>query len=267
LEGLMADGKALQMGTSHHLGQNFSKPFEIKFLGKDGTQHFAWQTSWGISWRLIGALIMVHGDDKGLILPPRVAPIQVIIVPIFRDRDAELVKSKANEVACDLEKSEIRVHVDDREEYTAGWKFNEWETKGVPLRINIGPRDIEKGQAEFIRRDTGKKSLAKRCELTEYVISVLTDIQDNLLLRARKQLDGNITRTSNYDTLKSILDERGGFILTGWCGDLACELTIKEETGADIRVIPFEDQERSNLTACIYCGKQAKKIALVARAY
>jgi prolyl-tRNA synthetase len=267
LEGLMADGKALQMGTSHHLGQNFSKPFGIKFLGKDGTQHFAWQTSWGISWRLIGALIMVHGDDKGLILPPKVAPIQVIIVPIFRDKDAELVKLKANEVACELEKSEIRVHVDDREEYTAGWKFNEWETKGVPLRINIGPRDIEKGQAEFIRRDTGEKSLVKRAELTKYVISVLNHIQDSLLLRARKQLDENITRTSNYDTLKSILEEKGGFILTGWCGDRGCECTIKEETGADIRVIPFEAQGISKLTACIYCRKQAKKVALIARAY
>jgi prolyl-tRNA synthetase len=186
---------------------------------------------------------------------------------LFRLSLAQLVKSKANEVACDLEKSEIRVHVDDREEYTAGWKFNEWETKGVPLRINIGPRDIEKGQAEFIRRDTGEKSLVKRAELTKYVISVLNHIQDSLLLRARKQLDENITRTSNYDTLKSILEEKGGFILTGWCGDRGCECTIKEETGADIRVIPFEAQEISKLTVCIYCRKQAKKVALIARAY
>ena len=129
LEGLMADGKALQMGSSHHLGQNFSKPFEIKYLGRDSEQHLAWQTSWGISWRLIGALIMVHGDDKGLVLPPRIAPIQVVIVPIFRDKDAELVISKTNEIAYDLRKSDIRVHVDQRKEYTAGWKFNEWEMK------------------------------------------------------------------------------------------------------------------------------------------
>ena len=267
LEGLMADGKALQMATSHHLGQNFSKPFDIKFLGKDSAQHFAWQTSWGISWRLIGALIMVHGDDKGLILPPRIAPIQVIIVPIFRNRDAELVKSKANQLAGELEKSDIRVYMDDREEYTAGWKFNEWETKGVPLRINIGSRDIEKNQVEFVRRDTGEKSLVKQIKLTEGVISVLNQIQDNLLVRARKQLDENMTSTSNYSTLKSVLEEKGGFVLTGWCGDGICECKIKEETGADIRVIPVEAQDMSELPMCIYCGKKAKKPAFIAKAY
>jgi prolyl-tRNA synthetase len=267
LEGLMADGKALQMGTSHHLGQNFSKPFEIRFLGKDGTQHFAWQTSWGISWRLIGALIMVHGDDKGLVLPPMVAPIQVIIIPIYRDKDAEIVKSESSEVASELQKSQIRVHVDDREEYTAGWKFNEWETKGVPLRINIGPRDIEKDQLEFIRRDRSEKSLVKRVELSENVISVLNNIQESLLLKARRHLEDNITSTSNYDTLKSTLEKKGGFILTGWCGDQECEYRIKEETGADIRVIPFGAQESSKLTACIYCRKQAKKIVFIARSY
>jgi len=263
----MADGKALQLATSHHLGQNFSKPFEIKFLGKDGAQHFAWQTSWGISWRLIGALIMVHGDDKGLILPPRVAPIQVIIIPIFKDRDAKLVKSKANQLADMLQKCEIRVYVDDREEYTAGWKFNEWETKGVPLRMNVGSRDIEKNQAEFVRRDTGEKSFVEQIKMTEYVISVLNQIQDSLLLRARKRLQENTTLTSNYDVLKSVLEEKSGFILTGWCGDPECECRIKEETGADIRVIPFEVQEMPDLSVCIYCRKQAKKFAFIARAY
>jgi prolyl-tRNA synthetase len=267
LEGLMADGKALQLATSHHLGQNFSKPFEIKFLGKDGAMHFAWQTSWGISWRLIGALIMVHGDDKGLILPPRVAPIQVIVIPIFKDKDAKLVKSKANQLADKLQKSEIRVYVDDREEYTAGWKFNEWETKGIPLRINIGSRDIEKNQAEFVRRDTGEKSFVEQIKITEYVISVLNQIQDSLLLRARKRLHENTTLTSNYDVLKSVLEKKSGFILTGWCGDPGCECRIKEETGADIRVIPFEVQEMSDLSVCIYCRKQAKKFAFIARAY
>jgi prolyl-tRNA synthetase len=267
LEGLMADGKALQLATSHHLGQNFSKPFEIKFLGKDGAQHYAWQTSWGISWRLIGALIMVHGDDKGLILPPRVAPIQVIIIPIFKDKDAKSVKSKANQLADELQKSEIRVYVDDREDYTAGWKFNEWETKGVPLRINIGPRDIEKNQAEFVRRDTGEKSFIEQIKMTEHVILFLNQIQDSLLLRARKRLHENITLTSNYNVLRSVLREKSGFILTGWCGDPRCECRIKEETGADIRVIPFEVQEVPDVSVCIYCRKQAKKSAFIARAY
>lgn len=267
LEGLMADGRALQMGTSHHLGQNFSKPFEIKYLGRDSEQHLAWQTSWGISWRLIGALIMVHGDDKGLVLPPRIAPIQVVIVPIFRDKDAELVISKTNEIAYDLRKSDIRVHVDQRKEYTAGWKFNEWEIKGVPLRINVGPRDIEKDQAELVRRDISEKSFVKRVNLSESVISILTQIQNNLLFQAKKQLEENTTEAANYDTLKSVLEMKGGFISAGWCEDQECESKIKEETGADIRVIPFEGQKISESKVCIYCSKPSKIVAIFARAY
>ena len=267
LEGLMADGRALQMGTSHHLGQNFSKPFEIKYLGRDSEQHLAWQTSWGISWRLIGALIMVHGDDKGLVLPPRIAPIQVVIVPIFRDEDAELVISKTNEIAYDLRKSDIRVHVDHRKEYTAGWKFNEWEIKGVPLRINVGPRDIEKDQAELVRRDISEKSFVKRVNLSESVISILKQIQNNLLFQAKKQLEENTTEAANYDTLKSVLEMKGGFISAGWCGDQECESKIKEETGADIRVIPFEGQKISESKVCIYCSKPSKIVAIFARAY
>jgi prolyl-tRNA synthetase len=267
LEGLMADGKALQMGTSHHLGQNFSKPFEIKYLGRDNQQHFAWQTSWGVSWRLIGALIMVHGDDKGLVLPPRIAPIQVVVVPIFRDKDTKLIISKANEIAYDLKKSDIRVYVDQREEYTAGWKFNEWEIKGIPLRINVGMRDIENDQAELVRRDTSEKSFVKRAILTESVISILEQIQSNLFLRAKRQLEDNITEASNYNTLKSVLDKKGGFVSAGWCGDQRCEGIIKQETGADIRLIPFEGQDASASKVCIYCSKPSKKTAIFARAY
>jgi prolyl-tRNA synthetase len=267
LEGLMADGRALQMGTSHHLGQNFSKPFEIKYLGRDSEQHLAWQTSWGISWRLIGALIMVHGDDKGLVLPPRIAPIQVVIVPIFRDKDAELVISKTNEIAYELRKSDIRVHVDHRKEYTAGWKFNEWEIKGVPLRINVGPRDIEKDQAELVRRDISERSFIKRVNLSESVISILKQIQNNLLFQAKKHLEENTTETASYDTLKSVLEMKGGFISAGWCGEQECESKIKEETGADIRVIPFEGQKISESKVCIYCSKPSKIVAIFARAY
>ena len=267
LEGLMADGKALQMGTSHHLGQNFSKPFEIKYLGRDNQQHFAWQTSWGVSWRLIGALIMVHGDDKGLVLPPRIAPIQVVVVPIFRDKDAKWIISKANEIADDMKKSGIRVYVDHREEYTAGWKFNEWEIKGIPLRINVGMRDIENDQAELVRRDTSERSFVKRAILTESAISILEQIQSNLFLRAKRQLEDNITEVSNYDTLKSVLDKKGGFVSAGWCGDQMCEGIIKQETGADIRLIPFEGQDASESKVCIYCSKPSKKTAIFARAY
>src|SRR4029079_427598 len=168
LEGMMpVEGKALQMGTSHHLGQNFSKPFEIKYLGKDTKEHFAWQTSWGVSWRLIGALIMVHGDDKGLVLPPKIAPIQVVIVPIFKDKDAKEVKDHASAIEAELKQAGIRAYMDGRDEYTSGWKFNEWEMKGVPLRINIGPRDIAERQLEFVGRDTKEKSKDGRSKLVE----------------------------------------------------------------------------------------------------
>ena len=267
LEGMMSDGKALQMGTSHYLGQRFSKPFEIKYVGKDTQDHFAWQTSWGASWRLIGALIMVHGDDKGLIIPPKVAPIQVIIIPIYKHKDEEMVKSSANELHIELKKSGIRSHLDKRDEYTSGWKFNEWEMKGVPLRVNIGPRDIEKRQVELVRRDIKNKMLVERGKLTEHVISLLDQIQSNLLNRAKKLLEDNITKTTSYETLKSTVQNKGGFVSAGWCADRQCEDKIKEETGADIRVIPFEGQEESNSTICIYCHQPAKKIAVFARAY
>lgn len=268
LEGMMTDGKALQMATSHHLGQNFSKPFEIKYLGQDNEQHFAWQTSWGISWRLIGALVMMHGDDKGLLLPPHIAPIQIVIVPIFRDKESIVVKPKAQEVATVLRKSGIRVLVDERDEYTSGWKFNDWEVKGVPLRINLGPRDIENAQLELVRRDTMQKSTVTYSTLVDSVLSILDEIQSNLLLRTKEILKQHLSKTNSYDSFKSILDRRGGFIYTGWCGDEICETKIKEETGADLRLLPFEGQEHVDLLKnCVYCGRPANKIAIFARAY
>ena len=268
LEGMMPDGKALQMATSHHLGQNFSKPFEIKYLGQDNDQHYAWQTSWGISWRLIGALVMMHGDDKGLLLPPYIAPIQIVFVPIFRDRDSKVVKSKANEVADVLRKSGLRVIVDERDEYTSGWKFNEWEVKGVPLRINLGPRDIENGQVELVRRDTMQKSTVNCSILVDSVFSILNEIQTNLLLRTKEILRQNMSKAISYDSFKSILDGKGGFINTGWCGDQSCETKVKEETGADLRVLPFDEQlEAGLLSNCVYCKRPANKIAVFARAY
>lgn len=265
IEGMMADGKALQMGTSHHLGQNFSKPFEIKYLGKDTLEHFAWQTSWGVSWRLIGALIMVHGDDKGLVLPPKIAPVQVVIVPIFKDKDAQQVKAHANEVEMELKRAGIRSHMDARDEYTSGWKFNEWEMKGVPLRINIGPRDIEKGQLEFVRRDTKEKSFSDRKKLVDTASTMLDQIQRNLLEKATQMLREKILNPVSYDELRSIVENTGGFARAGWCGRQECEEKVKEETGADIRVIPFEQSEMP--AKCIYCGQPSKKVAMFARAY
>ena len=265
LEGLMADGRALQMGTSHHLGQNFSKPFEIKYLGKDTKEHFAWQTSWGVSWRLIGALIMVHGDDKGLVLPPQVAPIQVVIVPIHKDKDAKLVKDRAAEIESELKRAGIRAHMDGRDEYTSGWKFNEWEMKGVPLRINIGPRDIEKEQAEFVRRDTKEKIQSERAELVDTANKLLANIQESLLSRARAFLNENTSRPDSYSEFKSIIERRGGFVMAGWCEREECEERIKQDTGADIRVIPFEQKDRP--AKCIYCGQESRKAVIFARAY
>ncbi|MFY9798091.1 MAG: proline--tRNA ligase [Candidatus Nitrosopolaris sp.] len=268
LEGMMTDGKALQMATSHHLGQNFSKPFEIRYLGQDNQQHFAWQTSWGISWRLIGALVMMHGDDKGLLLPPYIAPIQVVIVPIFRDKESIQVKSKAQEIANVLRKSGVRIIVDERDEYTSGWKFNEWEVKGVPLRINLGPRDIKNAQLELVRRDTMQKSTINESVLVDSVISILNEIQTNLLLRTKEIQRQFTSRTDSYDTFKSILDTKGGFIYTRWCGEQSCETKVKEETGADLRVIPFECEEEVDLLMnCVYCRKPANKIAIFGRAY
>jgi prolyl-tRNA synthetase len=265
LEGLMADGKALQMGTSHHLAQNFSKPFEIKYLGKDTKEHFAWQTSWGVSWRLIGALIMVHGDDKGLVLPPKIAPIQVVIVPIHKDKDAQMVKEKAAEIESELKKAGIRAHMDGRDEYTSGWKFNEWEMKGVPLRINIGARDLEKGQVEFVRRDTKEKTPGDRTKLVDSTSSLLASIQTNLFSRAKEFLNQNISRPGTYAEFKSIIEGKGGFVLAAWCGREECEDKIKGDTGADIRVLPFDQSKKPD--KCIYCGQESKKVAIFARAY
>jgi len=267
LEGMMTDGKALQMATSHHLGQNFSKPFEIRYLGQDNKQHFGWQTSWGISWRLIGALVMMHGDDKGLLLPPYIAPVQVVIVPIFRDKESTYVKSKAQEVGNVLRKSGLRVIVDDRDEYTSGWKFNEWEIKGVPLRINLGPRDIKNAELELVRRDTMLKWTTKESGVVGSVTSILDEIQTNLLNRAKEIQMEYTSRTNSYDTFKSILDAKGGFIYTYWCGEQSCEIKIKEETGADLRVIPFECEEDQGTNLCIYCGEPSNKIAIFGRAY
>jgi prolyl-tRNA synthetase len=208
---------------------------------------------------------MVHGDDKGLVLPPQVAPVQVVIVPIHKDKDAAMVKEKAGEIESELKNAGIRAHVDGRDEYTSGWKFNEWEMKGVPLRINIGARDIEKGQVEFVRRDTKEKAAGDRARLVDSTRSMLASIQANLFSKARAFLDGNISRPATYDEFKSIIENKGGFVLAGWCGRQECEDKIKDDTGADIRVMPFDQQDRP--ANCINCGQESKKAAIFARAY
>jgi prolyl-tRNA synthetase len=211
---------------------------------------------------------MMHGDDKGLLLPPCIAPVQIVIVPIFRDKEAKVIKLKAHEIANVLRKSGIRVLVDERDEYTSGWKFNEWEVKGIPLRINVGPRDIKNASLELVRRDTMQKTTVNCSTLVDSVLSILNEIQTNLLLRTKEILKQHLSKTNSYDSFKSILDSKGGFIYTGWCGDQSCETRVKEETGADLRVLPFEGQEQvDSLPSCVYCGRPASKIAIFARAY
>ncbi|MCV0391919.1 MAG: proline--tRNA ligase [Nitrosopumilus sp.] len=264
MESIMPDGKALQMGTSHFLGQNFSKPFEVKFADKDNVEHFAWQTSWGVSWRLIGAMIMVHGDDKGLVLPPKVAPTQVVIVPIYKnDEGKEKVFEKVQEIKSNLELQEIRIHVDDREGLSPGFKFNDWELKGVPLRIEIGPKDIEKESIVIAKRHTREKSSLNFSKI-EKIPSILDEIQDEMFKSAKIQSMQNTIEIADYSDFKSKI-EKGGFINSPWCGKLECEEKIKEETGADIRLIPF-DSENSD-KKCIYCQQQSVSVPIFARGY
>ena len=265
LESLMADGKVLQMATSHNLGQNFSKPFEIKFLDKDTNEQFVWQTSWGISWRVIGALIMVHGDDKGLILPPKISPTQVIIVPIYKDQSKEVVKQKAYELEKKLKDFNIRAFTDDRDEYTSGWKFNDWEMKGVPLRANIGLRDIKDNQVELIRRDTKERFYVKEKEFVNQTLSILQKIQSNLLDGAKKNLQTNTRTAASLVELLSILDATGGFVACSWCGKRECEDLVKEKTTADIRILPFNP--KNNVSTCIACGNQGTIEVYFGRAY
>jgi prolyl-tRNA synthetase len=265
LESLMADGKGLQMATSHNLGQNFSKPFEIKFLDRDTDEQFVWQTSWGISWRIIGAIIMVHGDDKGLILPPKISPTQVIIVPIYKDESKEIVKQKAYDLEKKLKESNIRVYTDDRDEYTSGWKFNDWEMKGVPLRVNIGPRDIQENQIELIRRDTKERFYVKEKELVNQTLYILKKIQSDMFARAKNHLQKNIRSASSLEDLLSILDTTGGFVSCGWCGKRECEDLVKEKTTADIRIIPFNT--KNNVSSCIVCGNEITTEVYFGRAY
>ena len=265
LESLMPDGKALQMATSHNLAQNFSKPFEIKFLDKDTAEHLVWQTSWGISWRVIGALIMVHGDDKGLILPPKISPTQVIIVPIYKDESKEIVKQKAYELENKLKDSNIRAYTDDRDEYTSGWKFNEWEMKGVPLRVNIGIRDIREEQVELIRRDTRERFYVKEKDLVNETLSILENIQSNMYHLAKNYLVTNTRNATRLDELLSMLDSSGGFVACSWCGKRECEDLVKEKTTADIRIIPFNPKK--NISSCIACGKEGTTEVYFGRAY
>ena len=265
MESLMPDGKALQMGTSHFLGQNFSKPFDVKFSDSDNVENFAWQTSWGVSWRLIGGMIMLHGDDNGLVLPPRVAPIQVVIIPIYySDKDKENVVQKATEIHDILEKNNVRVKLDDRDQVTPGFKFNDWELKGIPLRIEIGPKDIEKKKVVLARRHNREKHEQDISDIEKIVLSELESIHNDMFADAKKILDEKTVTVSTYVDFKSEL-EKGRLIHAPICANEQCEEKIKEETGADVRVVP--ENSGNKTSKCIYCQKQSESIPLFARGY
>ena len=265
MESLMPDGKALQMGTSHFLGQNFSKPFDVKYADKENVESYAWQTSWGVSWRLIGGMIMVHGDDKGLVLPPRVAPIQVIIIPIYySDEDKEKIQKVSKDIEEKLRDVKIRVKVDNREQLTPGFKFNDWEMKGIPLRIEIGPKDLEKNQVTFARRHNRQKDDQEITGLVDRVVSELDEIHNDMFSDAKKIPEDRTIEVNNYDEFKSEL-EKGRLIKAPICENPECEEKIKEETGADIRVIT-EDSSDTN-SKCIKCSKQSVIRPFFARGY
>ncbi|MDD5230732.1 MAG: proline--tRNA ligase [Candidatus Marinimicrobia bacterium] len=270
IEAMMGDKKALQAGTSHYLGQNFAKAFDVTFLNKSNQLEYVYATSWGVSTRLIGGLIMAHGDDKGLILPPRVAPYQVVIVPIWKS-DAE--KSQINELVskltAGLKSEQIRFHYDHREQETPGWKFNQYEMKGVPIRLEVGPKDVAKNQVVLVRRDptndesAGRKQFIPADNAPAIIKNMLEEIQTNLFQRAHDFRDKNTLNAENYDQFNELI-EAGSFIRVFWAGNGADEARIQEETKATIRVIPFEQKEKGT---CFYTGKPADQIVIFARAY
>jgi len=267
IEALMQDGKALQAGTSHFLGQNFAKAFDVKYLSKENKQEYVWATSWGVSTRLMGALIMTHSDDQGLVLPPKLAPFQVVIVPIYRKgEEMEMTIAKGKEIKAQLERVGIRVKLDDRDTQKPGFKFAEWELKGVPLRIAIGPRDIQNNTVEMARRDTLTKEFIPMEGLQDKVLNLMDEIQDSLYNRALKFREENTSEANTWDEFKDIIANKGGFVMAHWDGTSETENRIKDETKASIRSIPL-DYDESEEGKCIFTGKPSKGRVVFAKAY
>ncbi len=263
VEALMPDGKALQAGTSHYLGTNFSKAFDIKFEDKDNKLKYAHQTSWGVSTRLIGGTVLVHGDNDGLIIPPKIAPIEAVIVPIVSKKYHDTVLKAGKDLKGKLLNANISVYFDSRPQYTPGWKYADWEMRGVPLRIEIGPRDIENKQFVVVKRTSREKLFIPLSSEPEKLKEILDDIQNELFIKAKTFLETNTHQTENYDEFKSIMNDKRGFIKAPWCGEQRCELKIKEDTTATIRAI----NEDARGEKCIVCGKPAKSIPYFAKAY
>lgn len=266
IEAMMQDGKALQAGTSHFLGQNFAKAFDVKFATKEGDLDYVWATSWGVSTRLMGALIMTHSDDNGLVLPPNLAPIQVVIVPIYKgEEQLQLISEAAERIAADLRSEGISVKYDDRDTQKPGWKFAQYELQGVPVRIAIGPKDLEKGSVEVARRDTLSKEFVSQDEVVGKVKGLMAEIQENLHKKALAFREEHITKVDDYEDFRKILKNKGGFLAAHWDGTAETETKIKEETKATIRCIPFDLEAEEG--TCIYSGKPSVGRVLFAKAY
>ena len=266
IEALMQDGKALQSGTSHFLGQNFAKAFDVKFTNKEGREEYVWATSWGVSTRLIGALIMAHSDDNGLVLPPKLAPIQVVIVPIFRkEEQLTAISQKAGEIIAELKSKGLSVKYDDSDNKKPGWKFAEYELKGVPVRLAMGPRDLENGTVEVARRDTLEKSVVPLDGIGEYIEKLLEEIQQNIYNKALKFREENTSEADTWDEFKEIIQNRGGFVSAHWDGTSETDDKIKHETKATIRCIQLDSKPEEG--KCIYSGKPSKQRVLFAVAY
>ena len=262
IEALMHDGKALQSGTSHNFGDGFAKAFGIQYTDKNNQLQYVHQTSWGVSTRLIGAIIMVHGDDSGLVLPPMVAPVQVMVIPIQQNKEGVL--DAANGIFDELKAADIRVKVDDGDK-SPGWKFAEAEMRGIPLRVEIGPKDMEKHQCVLVRRDTREKTVVDLDDVADRAKELMAQMQKDMLERARKHLESHISDAHNYEEFKDAVENKPGFIRAMWCGDEACELKIKEDTTATSRCMPFEQEKISDV--CVCCGKPAKKLVYWGKAY
>ncbi len=266
IEAMMQDGKALQAGTSHFLGQNFAKAFDVRFADKSGQLDFVWATSWGVSTRLMGALIMTHSDDEGLVLPPALAPIQVVIVPIYKtEEERRAIGDKMDEIAAELKAKGISVKIDDDDQKRPGWKFAEYEAKGVPVRLAIGPRDLQNEQAELARRDTREKKAVPFNGIATYIENLLDEIQQNLYDRSLKFRTDNMRKVDSYDEFRELLESEGGFFLAHWDGTAETEEKIQEETKATIRCIPLDAEEEEG--TCMYSGKPSKRRVVFAKAY
>ncbi|WP_025691710.1 proline--tRNA ligase [Paenibacillus zanthoxyli] len=265
IEAMMKDGRAVQAGTSHYLGTKFAVAFDIQYLSRDNNLEYVHTTSWGTSTRMIGSMIMVHGDDRGLALPPKVAPTQVIMIPIGPPKTREAVIARTDELFKELKSAGIRVRVDDRSDVTPGWKFNEYEMRGVPVRLELGPRDMENGVCVLVSRISGEKKIVQQDRLVEEVQAMLEQVHNEMFERALKFREEHFYSVETLDEMKAAMEEKRGFALAGWCGDDACEAQVKEETGATSRNIPFEPGETKK--TCICCGKPAEHTVVFAKAY